>query len=448
MSGNLFIVNIFSGLLTSEFSCRDEDMVGSNDFLGTTLIPLYALTDGQSWAAWYPLYKRSSKSTISGEIEIELCCERLPGLDPLIDRLYREITMMPDMYFDMLPNPRSANNIEEISMGWHNLREAMGFPFRFPPAELEQVEDLSVRATLIAQSYFGKVSSPGILILTNYRIIFVSRSRLSNSSHFKRNPIMRESDLTCYIPLAAISDIAFSGTETDQLHQSQVGEALSIKTVDGRTISFFINASDNYDLVANNIRDKAIIKHEAVTPNAFSPITAGPSPGDMHIRLNGKKTSTGIANRVFGHSTRDVDDNSSDAGSAGTSGSNRFDSTDSRGVSMRLPGNILSTISSKALKEQLDDVSPGVKRPPSTVQSPPLSSSQTPVPDVDDGLLQMVGVSKAWEVLHASCQFGSLDALDSEEGGPAARMHARLYLKVSFAVYSIIRMTVCVVAES
>jgi hypothetical protein len=96
MSGRCLILR--SSLFSRAYSFfwrRDEDTLSKNDFLGTTLIPLYSLYDGMSWLAWFPLHKRSSKSNISGEIEIELCCERVPGLDPTFEWLYREVTKMP-----------------------------------------------------------------------------------------------------------------------------------------------------------------------------------------------------------------------------------------------------------------------------------------------------------------------------------------------------------------
>jgi hypothetical protein len=449
MSGRCLILR--SSLFSRAYSFfwrRDEDTLSKNDFLGTTLIPLYALYDGMSWLAWFPLHKRSSKSNISGEIEIELCCERVPGLDPTVERLYREVTQMPDMYFNMLHNPRLQNSAdnggtskvtdslnsgtEDSSSGWQSLREAKGFPFHFPPAEAERLEDLSIRATLIAQTYFGKVSSPGILFLTNYRLIFVSRMRLSNDYHLKRNNLMKESDLTCNIALGSICDLVFSNTDTDHTNAGQLGEALSVKTIDGKSVTFFINASDSYDfgIPASVARDSNKEAIASVRYTQFHGVNStqspvAPSPNDMHTRLNGKKSSSNINNRVLAHSTRDIGE---DYSSSSSRRSSKLDSVDSRAGSMRLPSGIYTALSTNSLNDGT-----GSLQAKSPIAIPSLSpvTVENNTPCEDQATLQLVGVSKAWEALCQHPSFSYLDALDSEEGGPATRMYGRLYLKAS-----------------
>jgi hypothetical protein len=435
-------LNVFAAASLHGFCCgnRDEDTLSSNDFLGTTLISLYSLRDGQSWVAWFPLHKRSSKSTISGEIEIEFCCERVPGLDPAIERLYREVTLMPDMCFGMLSNPkeRSLSNDSTSKIGshrtrcensWQSLREAKGFPFCFPPPEAERLEDISVRATLIAQTYLGKISSPGILLLTNYRLIFVSRMRLTHEYHVKRNNLMKESDLTCYIALGCICDVSVSNNDTDQTIAGKSGEALSVKTIDGRNITFFINASEYYELGAASAiarelsKDSLLSKSTKLQGVNSSAILASTSHHDLHTRLNGKRGPSNIGNRVLAHSSKEpIEDNKS-----GSRQNSKEDASVARGT----PG-VLTSQSSGSLTEARSNLQP-LRSPRSPI--PPPKPSPVSVGDVvrndNQTALQMSGVSKAWEALCLHPKFGYLDALDSVEGGPATRMHCRLYLRVS-----------------
>jgi hypothetical protein len=121
------------------------------------------------------------------------------------------------------------------------------------------LEDYSIHVTMTVVSYCGKLSSSGVLFLTNYRLLFASRLRLVDPKAVKSVCHLRDSDFTTQvranrhrriaifsfislfnriqfqIPLGSIMDIALS-TESDITGSSV--EAITLKLSDGRTLTF------------------------------------------------------------------------------------------------------------------------------------------------------------------------------------------------------------------
>jgi hypothetical protein len=61
----------------------DEDYTSADDFLGSVFIPVGSFYDGYNSQRWYRLGKRSSKSNVRGEIEIEIAVTGQPNPDQL-----------------------------------------------------------------------------------------------------------------------------------------------------------------------------------------------------------------------------------------------------------------------------------------------------------------------------------------------------------------------------
>lgn len=442
---------------------RDEDLVGGADFLGCVLIPLFSLRDGDTSLQWYPLCKRSSKSHIRGEIEVELSCEGLPGLNPHVDRLFREIQCMPEYQTSMLSIPTeglTAGNAEH--KGWQRLQESRGFPFYFPPCETELLEDLSVRVTLVVPSYVGKVFSSGVLLLTNYRLIFVSRMRLVDENTLLRNVMVAESDLSTEIAISSVFEVLLSSESDPQSSSGSQIESLSVKCSDGRSFTFLFRSGNGDDseqgggsggglgsgggstptAAAATVAGKtASVNSSTAGTSALSSLASTVSSKDLtaalqsgtesHIKLNGKRTAAIVSVRIFSATT--AFDEPTGAGIAEDPGlpfTTASSSKDLKRMSMkRQSGRFLGVPnSSSPTPAVLPLSSPSPERP---VSSP----GYQPLPTFD-----FIGVGQAWDDLCRNMSVFAVDSLDSEEGGPACRMYNRLFIRVC-SLISLVDMT-------
>ena len=112
-----------------------------------------------------------------------------------------------------------------------------GFPLHFPPIETEILEDMSLRVNILCMVNATKITNPGILFLTNYRLIFVSLTNIfkKNSSYSQANNIHMgidaskrmegpSLDLTTSIPISTIMSVSLT-TENESSGYGPLGKS-------------------------------------------------------------------------------------------------------------------------------------------------------------------------------------------------------------------------------
>lgn len=82
--------------------------MGSSRFLGRCVIPLTCMPPGKPILNWYRLRKRSKKSHVSGEIQVQCICS--PSLSDTVSRLYSEVRSQSSLYI-------SCSDTKSIAMG-------------------------------------------------------------------------------------------------------------------------------------------------------------------------------------------------------------------------------------------------------------------------------------------------------------------------------------------
>jgi hypothetical protein len=289
----------------------DEDLKAGDHFLGMVLIPVYTLRDGDTQTAWYPLGKRSTRSTVGGDIEVELACSGMPDRDSKAWRLFYQVQQLPDMTMSLAAKtdgngqialdfegirvsrkdhagrnrcqvgdtdsvsseeddgavglPSTEDGDDSPKKGTHSACNVLhGFPLYFPPIELEQLEDLSLRVHLKCVVNTTKFACPGLLMLTNYRLLFLPNSRVAPASSGELNnpggsartqsdvlsrssaPVVvngvlarREVDLSTQIPISSIIDVTFTtDTEDSGPYAGSTFETIKVTTTDCRVVVF------------------------------------------------------------------------------------------------------------------------------------------------------------------------------------------------------------------
>lgn len=244
----------------------DKDILYSHQcFLGTVMIPLFGLQDGDTNTSWYHLGERKNKFPVTGKVQIEYSCQYLPSLDLNLLGLFREIQRLPDFCIEILSPIQSSlpidNKIADLSLTSPIIPQLKDtFPYNFPPIETEILEDISLKVHLVFNSYSGKLISKGILLLTNYRLLFVSMVRLVNHDRLELDPTIKDdfylnipteynidSDMSMQIPLATIKDITTSENFNSTLNLYV--STIVIKSTDGKVITFGFDNSLDIQLV-------------------------------------------------------------------------------------------------------------------------------------------------------------------------------------------------------
>jgi hypothetical protein len=224
---------------------NDPMLSARDNFLGVTYIPLLSLPQHHASPKWCKLGKRTSKSHVTGEIKIVAYCDSCPDVNA--QRILREIQNIPEL------NHGNGANVAS-SKTWKNLfednhpdnfsQEFIGrFPTQFPPLETECLEDLSLLVSLRpcaeklsdSQSFY----TDGLLLLTNYRLIFVSHRRLAFASEardFLNQSFGETYELSCDIPLASIVSISMNLQPDPSApgNSSSFLDALMIRTNDSK----------------------------------------------------------------------------------------------------------------------------------------------------------------------------------------------------------------------
>lgn len=237
----------------------NEDPAGKKDFLGVVLLPLYSISAGYHSKQWYPLGKRSTRSHIRGDIEIEIACKSNPPLPPnSVDpqQIFQEVRQFPELRqplsIQTLTKSQKLLSFENVD-SFANTFTSNSFPFQLPPEETEKLEDIATRVGLLCTDSGSKraILVSGMLLLTNYRLIFVPLVRFARTScscsennHSDAALGTREiaTETAIVVNIADIMHVV-SDTEVDSngVAGGEVGcvhETLRIKVIDGRRISF------------------------------------------------------------------------------------------------------------------------------------------------------------------------------------------------------------------
>lgn len=251
--GMVFHFDIENANRFAKVELWNKDNTSSDgDFLGLVYIPLLPLRAGYTQSSWYPLCKKSQKGTVRGEIEIEITLTGDTDPDHFAWHFFRHVQVLPSIQMNLL-----QNHSPSIDYAASN----HGFPFNFPPIETEIFEDFSIRIQLQCITYTSRVSTRGVLILTNYRLIFVSLSNILNASDINSSNVKQFMDhgameLTMQIPIGSIASLSL-GTETDgSNNNATVYEILKVRTLDQRTVGFILR--DDFDYYnATQIQERA-----------------------------------------------------------------------------------------------------------------------------------------------------------------------------------------------
>lgn len=142
-----------------------------------------------------------------------------------------------------------------------------GFPLHYPPIEIESLEDISLRVSILCIVNATKVSCPGVLFLTNFRLIFVSLSQLckkvvTTSDIMSGTNSNASLDLTTQIPLSSIMSATLI-TENDGQGYGPLNAAydgIRVRTTESRTVSFLFK--DDVDPFSQFKEPAKVILHK------------------------------------------------------------------------------------------------------------------------------------------------------------------------------------------
>lgn len=276
----------------------DEDYSSADDFLGQVVIPLLPLhlllQPNQPNLSWYPLCRRSSRSSYGGAIQLEITCASSSSYVPELQAFAKEVLRLECFQLNVLPaldgmgliglrdlNPipmtgqlpqenlslaLAGEGVEEMVQEKHCnevmenegvvkevveeenvkaatpesmdqwLREQCVFPFSFPSYQTEALEDLALHVSMV-QSFGGnrRIAVSGVLLLTNYRLVFMSHGRILRLSSCTES-IDDDTDLTTQISTAQIVSVHLLSDYDVTANTSF--EALKIRTTDHRLLLF------------------------------------------------------------------------------------------------------------------------------------------------------------------------------------------------------------------
>lgn len=99
----------------------------------------------------------------------------------------------------------------------------------------------------------GGVLSHGLLLLTNYRLIFVSDSRMQMGEDEDRLPSRALDDLTTQLPIGMIASVALS-TETNAFGLGMALGALRVQCRDARVLSFLFRDGGAVESIKATVR--------------------------------------------------------------------------------------------------------------------------------------------------------------------------------------------------
>eukprot|EP01039_Chlorochromonas_danica_P009439 gene9438-10428_t len=406
----------------------DEDYSSADDFLGQVVIPLLPfhllLHPNQPNLSWYPLCRRSSRSSYGGAIQLEITCASSSSYVPELQAFAKEVLQLECFRLNILPaldgmgliglrdlNPipatrqlpqeklsvalagegveetveeeycnkavKNEGDAEEV-MEEENvktaspelmdqwLREQCAFPFSFPSHQTEALEDLALHVSMV-QIFGGnrRIAVSGVLLLTNYRLLFVSHGRILRFSSCTES-IDDDTDLTTQISTAQIVSVHLLSDYDVTVNTSF--EALKIRTTDHRLLLF-------------------LFKEEA--PPSLSSACGGSYFSQLPRRLGS----------IFSRSlVRDARSGVGDSGSRNPSVASQS-------------SNVFSRATSAATVE--------------TAQGR-LAEQQQDHNDKEESAEEASALASAWLRLLSSPMFPLLEAYEAAEGPPPQRFYLRL----------------------
>lgn len=275
----------------------DEDYSSSDDFLGVVYIPVFSFYDGYNSKAWYPLGKRSFKSSVSGEIEIEISCSGQPDADLFAWQFFYEVQRLPEFSINLVAQEDGSGQIglrnvfRRESVGDTVSRSSFdsetrpsldmqvaeyvttGFPLFFPSIEMETLEDISLSCEMLMTVQGKKVPTEGVLLLTSMRLIFVTTKRILSERNTEKDrdtltstntgeikvTVEDSRDLSTQIFLPSIALVQLV-SENDFNDPNISYDVLKIKTFDCRNFLFLFKDDGLSAIVphAGNLIGKAI----------------------------------------------------------------------------------------------------------------------------------------------------------------------------------------------
>ena len=466
----------------------DEDVKSGDQFLGMTLLPLFSLRDGDTFSSWYPLGKRSTRSTVGGDIEIELTCSGMPDPDSRAWRLFYQIQQLPEfslnlaacsdgngqiaLDFEGIQMPRkdksgqvrslvgdtdsAASSDDEDNSGepdTASLRQLRtqaslpassmihGFPLRYPSIELEHLEDFSLRVHLKCVVNAAKLSVAGLLILTNYRLIFLPNYRIavacttdtrgraySDAQSQTRSSVTnspsqlprRDVDLSTQIPIACISDVAFTtDLEDSGPYAGSNFETVRLTTTDCRKITFqFVEDVDGLSH-----------RHQHAINKTFGNLLRGVNDNFQNVADNIHRKKTSVLNEIHNLNSAFVKTITGDNG------------PNSRSSSPMMPGSLGSEQDSgRAGVSGENTPRSGEGKSRKTGSSSALQAMATAngknavrLASIAAGTVCLSELEKCWLRLVGE-NINLVEALDSEEGTPGQRIHNRIKWRVSSVI--------------
>jgi hypothetical protein len=179
----------------SRIEIWDEDGGGKDRFLGLVVIPLFMLSSGTPHGSWFGLGKRSSRSRVSGELFVEVSCN--VEVETIAVNMLKDICQLPEL--SLLP--------DLCCPGLINRNIHFNEPIHYFPGEA--LEDMAMHVILKAELGGECYYSNGVMMLTNYRLIFVGASKLNASRRVDLNPVFQdEGDICTYITFGSVVNVS------------------------------------------------------------------------------------------------------------------------------------------------------------------------------------------------------------------------------------------------
>ena len=162
-----------------------------------------------------------------------------------------------------------------------------GFPFCYPSAEIENIEDFCMRADFESPMKNNEMAIRGVLMLTNFRLIFVSAARIFSEDESTWQEFS-SIDLTTYVPIASITKIEVTNDYFTLPGGGQgTRERLKLQTSDCRTLIF---AFTDIDIPYEKLQNRAMHLIRQCCTHSY----AGVSKDAQHRTIGGEKFDTCI----------------------------------------------------------------------------------------------------------------------------------------------------------
>lgn len=457
-----------------------------DDFLGCVQLPTLPFIAGYSHKGWYQLRKRSNRSHVGGSIELEIMCTMSPRASYEPYSMYHRIRMLPELRTTIATAHRIAITgdasgskgkrfesklcSEEMRKYLDEPQHCESFPFQLPPIESELFEDFAVKVSLLSTSAVcqpdaGSASPDnrmilidGIVILTNYRLIFVSLTRLSNTIDSVDDNEMLSCDsnaeaesmnFSTHIFLSNIMEVVLaSGTDLGISGISGLSDVLRIKVSDGRKLSLVFHDSGSSVYASTNANPGASANTSTANTNTprqhsiyadggdfvgarGSASGGGDTTGSNHARAMSNAPLTGLSGLMKMRSK--LMNSNVDPGSSAPVTQPSFTGNNcvSVGVGVNAGGYNSALHNCDFLSTMNYILSSLAKNKFSMTEANGMSRSEINIGTSSDLDADVLEQSDFLSLQHLLVVCTKMDADDTEEGPPCSRIHQRLFYRVS-----------------